>query len=549
MKRVTVWRTFLAALLVVGGLSGVLRASDGDLDPTFGVGGKVTTSFDVPAASATSVVLQPDGKIVAAGWLFDETANLDFAVARYNADGSLDSTFGLDGRVRTDFFGLDDLANAVALQPDGKIILAGTARVGVDQSIALARYNANGSLDEGFGVGGKAIVAGFTGTAYGVAVQPDGKILVSGSHFALVRFNGDGTLDAAFGKGGEVTVAGFGARALTLQADGKIVVAGSVNTESGTGDDFAVVRVNGDGSPDKTFGSSGVATTDFFGSGDVAFGVALQPDGRIVAGGYAANSLSVGPYFGVARYTSEGIPDSTFSGDGRTTTDFPGFDEVAFGIAVQSDGKILAAGYAFGKTLYDFAVVRYTSAGAEDPTFGVSGRVTTDFFGRNDGIRGVVVQQNGGIIAAGGAQDETTGYFALTRYSSAVSTSAPEGCPHSEGFWKKHDELWPVRTLTLGSQSYSAAELLRILSSPVKGDASILLAREVIAAKFNIAVGSGSPEVAADVASADGLLAAYPGKLPYNVRTASGPGKAMLRLAGSLASRNNRGSDRGCPAD
>lgn len=398
-------------------------------------------------------------------------------------------------------------------------------RGSVSTRASLARYNVNGSLDEAFGAGGKAIVAGFTGVAYGVAVQPDGKILVSGSPFALVRFNGDGALDAAFGKEGKVAVAGFGATALIIQPDRKIVVGGVINTESGTGDDFAVVRVNGDGSLDKTFGSSGMATTDFFGSGDVAFSVALQPDGRIVAGGYAANSLSVGPYFGVARYTSEGIPDSTFSGDGRTTTDLPGFDEVAFGIAVQSDGKILAAGEAFGASFYDFAVVRYTSEGAEDPTFGVSGRVTTDFFGRNDGIRGVVVQPNGSIVAAGGAQDETTGYFALTRYSSTVSGPAPEGCPHSKGFWKKHDELWPVRTLTLGSQSYSGAELLRILSSPVKGDASILLAREVIAAKFNIAAGSGSPEVAADVALADGLLVPYSGKLPYNVRTASGPGK------------------------
>jgi uncharacterized delta-60 repeat protein len=541
-------RTCLASFAVLAGLSGVAGAADGELDPTFGIGGKVTTSFEVPAVAATSVALQPDGKIVAAGWLFDETANVDFAVARYTTDGSPDETFGLHGRVRTDFFGLDDLANAVALQPDGRIVLAGTARVGFDLSIALARYNADGSLDAGFGVGGKMVVAGFTGVAYGVAVQPDGKILVAGSHFALVRFDADGGLDAAFGNGGKLVIERFGATALTLQPDGRIVVAGIINRESGTSDDFAVVRVNGDGSPDQTFGSSGIATTDFFGSGDVAWAVTLQSDGKIVLGGGASDPLSVGPNLAVARYNSDGSPDGTFSGDGRTTTDLPGFDELAFGVAVQSDGKILAAGLAFSATLYDFAVVRYTSDGAEDPSFGASGRVTTDFFGRNDGIRGLAVQPDGRIVAAGGAYDGTTTYFALARYLSTGSVPVPEACPHSAGFWKKHAESWPVGTLTLGNQSYSRAEILRILSSPVKGDASILLARELIAAKFNVAGGAGSPEMIADVASADGLLATYSGKLPYIVRTASGPGRAMVRLAGSLASRNNRGSDGGCPA-
>ncbi|HEX9302837.1 MAG TPA: delta-60 repeat domain-containing protein, partial [Thermoanaerobaculia bacterium] len=419
---------FLPVLFVVA-LPSFTRAADGALDLAFGTAGKVITAFGVPAATATSVVLQPDGKIVAAGWLFDETANIDFALARYNADGSLDNSFGIGGRVRTDFFGLDDVANAVALQADGKIIVAGTARVGFDLRIALARYNVDGSLDSTFDLNGKAVTPDASGIAYGVAIQPDGKILVAGSNFVLVRFNVDGSLDTGFGKGGELVIRGLGATALTLQLDGKIVVAGSIDTKSGTGDDFAVARVNSDGSLDKTFGSGGIVTTDFFGSGDVAWAVTLQPDGRIVVGGYAADSLSVGPHFGVARYNADGSPDLTFDGDGRTSTDFPGFDEVAFGVAVQGDGKILAAGRAFGTAGYDFAIVRYTPNGAEDPGFGTSGRVTTDFFGRSDGIRGILLQPDGKIIAAGGAQDETTGYFALARYLS--SPSAPTGCPHS----------------------------------------------------------------------------------------------------------------------
>ena len=543
MKRLS--RTFLASLAALAGLSGLARA-DGELDPAFGIGGKVTTAFGVPAATATSVVLQPDGKIVAAGWLFDETANIDFALARYNADGSLDNSFGIGGRVRTDFFGLDDVANAVARQADGKIIAAGTARVGFDLRIALARYNVDGSLDSTFDGDGKAVTPDASGVAYGVVVQPDGKIVVAGSNFALVRFNVDGSLDTGFGKGGEFAIRGFGATAMTLQLDGKIVVAGSINS-SGTGDDFAVVRVNSDGSLDKTFGSAGIVTTDFFGSGDVAWAVTLQPNGRIVAGGYAADSLSTGPHFGVARYDADGSPDLTFDGDGRTSTDFPGFDEVAFGVAVKADGKILAAGRTFGTAGYDFAIARYAPEGVEDPGFGTSGRVTTDFFGRNDGIRGILIQPDGKIIAAGGAQDETTGYFALARYLSRPS--APTGCPHSAGFWKKHRELWPVTSLTLGAQPYSGNELLLILSRPPKGDASILLARDLIAAKFNVVGGASSPEMIADIASADELLGAYAGKVPYQIRPASPAGRAMVLLAGDLASRNNRRSEPSCPAE
>ncbi len=531
--------TFLALLIAL--VSVPARAADGDLDPAFGVGGKVVTSFDVPAASATSVALQPDGKIVAAGFLFDETANLDFAVARYEADGSLDATFDLDGKARTDFFGLDDIANAVALQPDGKIVLAGTARVGFDLSIALARYNASGSLDTGFGVGGKAIVAGFTGIAYGVAIQPDGKILVAGSHFAAVRFNPDGSLDAGFGKGGKVVVEGFGANALTLQPDGKIVVVGVINTASGTGDDFAVLRFDSDGSPDKSFGSGGVVATDFFGHGDLARAVALQPDGRIVVGGGAADSA--GSHFAVARYNTDGSLDTSFGGDGRQTTDLSGFDELVFGVAVQSDGRIVAAGFAFGASLYDFALVRYTAEGAEDTTFGTSGRITTDFFGRSDGVRGVVLQPDGRIVAAGSAQDATTGYFALAGYQVAPP---PPTCPDSAGFWKSHPDEWPLSSLTLGSQSYSAAELVDLLGAPTRGDASLILGREVIAAKLNIASGAGSPEMTADVAAADALLAAHAGKLPYHVSLGSSQGRAMARLAGSLASRNNRRSSPRC---
>jgi len=557
MKFVRVLRTCLATLLVVAGLSGVLRATDGDLDPTFGIGGKVTTGFDVPTASATTVALQPDGKIVAAGWLFDKTANIDFAVARYNADGSLDETFGLHGKVRTDFFGLDDIANAVALQPDGKIVVAGNARSGLDLHFALARYDPDGSLDTTFDSDGRATGSLFGG-AYAIVVQSDGGIVVAGTgygsgtsnDFALSRFNSNGSPDISFGTGGTVQTDFFGledgAFALIILPGGDFVALGYAATNV-TGIDLALARYHSDGSPDTSFGSGGKMTTDF-GSGDTAYAAALLPRGNVVAAAAVSNPGQPGGALSVVRYVPTGILDQTFGVKGIGSSPFPG-DAGAQSVVVQSDGKIVAAGLALGAALYDFALARFNPDGSPDGSFGMDSRVITDFFGQSDGVRGLLVQPDGKIVAAGGAQDATTGYFGLARYLSTPSAPVPEVCPHSEGFWKKHTELWPVRTLTLGSQSYSGAELLRILSSPVKGDASILLARQLIAAKLNIAGGSSSPEVAADVASADGLLAAYSGRLPYNVRTASGPGRAMVRLAGSLASRNNRGSDRGCPGD
>jgi len=175
--------------------------SDGALDTSFGSGGKVTTDFGGSYhPDGFSVALQPDGKIVVAGY-----AGGDFALARYNSDGALDTSFGSGGKVTTDFGG-SDAGYSVALQPDGKIVVAGYA--GLD--FALARYNSDGALDTSFGTGGK-VTTDFSGgrdVGYSVALQPDGKIVVAGYagvDFALARYNSDGALDTSFGSGGKVT--------------------------------------------------------------------------------------------------------------------------------------------------------------------------------------------------------------------------------------------------------------------------------------------------------------------------------------------------------
>src|SRR6266540_2032037 len=316
--------------------------SSGTLDVSFGTGGKVTTDFGGPDL-ARAIAVQPDGKIVAAGVAFI-TGGGDFALARYNRDGTLDASFGTGGTVTTDFVaGSLDQAFSVAVQPDGKIVAVGLAVINGFSDFALARYNRDGTLDASFGADGR-VTTDFAGAsqAFSVAVQEDGKIVAAGQvslggdvDFALARYNRDGTLDASFGVGGRVTT-DFGrssdaALSLALQPNGKIVAAGTTLISGGF--DFALARYNGDGTLDASFGTLGTVTTDFAGAGDVAFSVALQPNGKIVAAGRAF--ISGGFDFALARYTSDGWLDASFGTGGTVTTDFAGAGDQAFSVAVQ----------------------------------------------------------------------------------------------------------------------------------------------------------------------------------------------------------------------
>src|SRR6266705_1516243 len=246
------------------GFTSPSTAGPGALDPSFGSGGIVVTDFNGSIDDAAfAVAVQPDGKILAAGYVFSSAAtNYDFALARYLPDGSLDATFGTDGRVVTDFsagggiFANNDGASSAALQSDGKIIVAGASTHELTfQDFAMARYNPDGSLDAGFGNGGKAELSFFNNADIdfisGVALQPDGKIVVAGvtttatRDFALARYNPDGRLDLTFGVSGKV-VTDLGnvdnnAFAMALQPDGRIVIAGQVQPNSSSSD-FALAR-------------------------------------------------------------------------------------------------------------------------------------------------------------------------------------------------------------------------------------------------------------------------------------------------------------------
>jgi uncharacterized delta-60 repeat protein len=429
----------VGAVAVVIVSASLVQAAPGDLDPTFDGDGKVTTHF-IFTDAARGVAIQEDGKIVAAGVAICDpcagpTTIHDFALARYNMDGSLDMSFDGDGKVTTDFAANVDEAFAVAIQADGKIVAGGSASIsGVD--FALARYNADGSLDSTFDGDGRVTTDYGFGSSQvrALGIQADGKIVAAGYgastgfDFFLARYNSNGSLDTSFDGDGKVTFLGFGsndnqANAVAIQADGKIVAAGCTSCSSSAGN-FALARLNANGSHDGTFDGEGLVTTDFLGDEDQANGIAIQVDGKIVAAGFA--SVSFNETFALARYNADGSLDPSFDGDGRATTQF-GSGDRARGLAIQRDGKIVAAGVAcaFCFAGSDFGLARYNLDGSLDTTFSGDGKVMTDFGFANDLAHAVALQSDGKIVAAGVAD----GDFALARYKVCRVTSRRSSIP------------------------------------------------------------------------------------------------------------------------
>jgi uncharacterized delta-60 repeat protein len=397
--------------------------TDGSLDTSFDGDGKVTTHIsDISNGneSANAVAIQPaDGKIIAAGSTENSSTRADFALARYNMDGSLDTSFDGDGKVVTAFFSdLNEGINSVALQPDGRIVAAG--------SFVLARYNLDGSLDTKFGNGGSGFVL-FGATASDVALQPDGKIVIvtfssaEFSRFVVARYTPEGSLDGSFGTGG-IVITNLGdftaSRALALQSDGKIVVFGDNALF------FLLARYNSNGTLDTGFGNNGIESTQISNAfGCNGFDVAIQPgDGKIVAVG-VSRSIPLGADFAMARYHEKGSLDISFDDDGIVTTDWPGGPDVCNAVVIQPDGKIVVAGGCAG----DFALARYNPDGSLDASFGNGGRVITDFVGGADRAQAVALQADGKIVAAGLSSplfQLVRTDFALARYNTDGSLDA-----------------------------------------------------------------------------------------------------------------------------
>ncbi|MEM7314167.1 MAG: LamG-like jellyroll fold domain-containing protein, partial [Planctomycetota bacterium] len=377
--------------------------------PTFESGdGIETTAFGVGDDSGSETVVLPNGEILVVG-SSNNGSDDDFAIARYNSDGSLDTSFGGgNGFVVTTISGGDDYASSVAVQQDGKILLSGTNDATND--FVVVRYDADGTLDTSFGTAGIVTtdISGGFDNGYDLLVQQDGKVVVLGTHDSgdseatLIRYNSDGSLDASFGTGGIVTTS-YGTDdaytlAATLQADGKILITGFAG--GATNDDVLLARYNTDGTLDTTFGSgSGFVLTAVGTASDYGYAVATQDDGKIVVAGPSFGGSDSG--FTILRYNADGTLDTSFSGgDGIATTTLSSGYDIPNTIVVQSDGKLVVSGSTENGSDEDVAVVRYNSDGTLDTSFGTGGIVTIDVASGND-YGYLALQEDGKLVLAG----------------------------------------------------------------------------------------------------------------------------------------------------
>ncbi|MCP4346072.1 MAG: hypothetical protein GY795_11180 [Desulfobacterales bacterium] len=388
----------------------VRYTKSGGLDYYFGDSGKITADFGGNDAGR-AVAVQPDGKIVVAG--YSETDG-DFALVRYTDNGDLDNTFGIGGKV-TASLGNYDMCFDIAVQPDGKIVATGTSS-GSNQDIAVARYNSDGTPDTGFGSDGATVTPIGTGDDSGQALilRLDGKIIVTGysdngsdKDFAAVQYNTDGTLDTGFGTGGKVTAPiGSGddlCYAGAIQPDGKIVLAGY--SHNGSDYDFAAVRYNSDGSPDTGFGTDGKVTARIGTGDDFAYAVTIQSDGKIVIAGKSHNGSDYD--FATVRFNIDGTPDTEFGTDSRVITAIENYDGGGFGVAVQQDGNIVVAGRACKPYFSNFAVARYLSGNALPPE-PVKVKITASD-STESGYFGSVVSISGDYAIVGHYEDDDNG--------------------------------------------------------------------------------------------------------------------------------------------
>ncbi|MCK9424351.1 MAG: T9SS type A sorting domain-containing protein [Bacteroidales bacterium] len=430
MKNVSHLLMFLSILIVND-----LNAQPGSLDKSFGVNGIVTTTIGVRDANVASVAIQADSKIVAAGYSYNGK-NYDFAIARYDTNGFLDSSFGDNGKVTTKIGPGNNSIRSLNIQPDRKIVVAGFADNGTYTDFALSRYNIDGSLDKTFGTDGALTTSfGEFSVSFSAAIQPDGKIMVvgctgspvgpGGNFFALVRYNLNGSLDSTFGSNGKITTAirnvDDAAFSVGIQSDGKIVVAGLSYhyTIFSTGSDIALARYNTNGTLDTTFGIEGKVITPI-GEFSLATKLHILGNQKIIVSGSTYNGSDWD--FALAQYNTDGSLDNSFGTDGVVTTAIGLGDDYACSSTIQPDNKIIVTGSSIDVSHSNFALVRYNQDGSLDNTFGTDAIVTTAIDSNNSYLFSVAMQNNGEIVGAGATRiDDTIANFALARYNSGLN--------------------------------------------------------------------------------------------------------------------------------
>ncbi len=407
----------------------IASGTAGTLDSSFSYDGITTTNLlpleTLQGVLDSKVAEQSDGKyvVVSTAPHLGDPSNENISIMRFNVSGDLDQSFGTNGQTITNIADPNSLTSsneqvaAVAIQPDGKILVAGTSNMGVGQTdIFLMRVDSVGALDPTFsndGIVTTDFSAGNDGAA-ALAIQPDNKIVLVGTasgtlyrEIVAVRYNSDGSLDTSFGTGGKVIIAAINppgksvdqidlGRAVALQSDGKIVIAGTrssttpedLDSYGRSLDSVVLIRLNSDGSLDASFGDAGRQHQAFSDNDSKAYSLLIQSDGKIVVGGVAADSADGGVYdVLIARFSSDGHLDSTFGDAGKTRYEFGGNYRLSSTVVQQQDGKLLVVGTAitshsvingFSDSTQDFGILGLSKDGVLESSYGTSGLVTTD---------------------------------------------------------------------------------------------------------------------------------------------------------------------------
>ena len=449
--------------------------ANGTLDPTFGTLGITTTFLPDTNVVITGLVIQNDRKIILGGYSFTSSDDNRFLLIRYNTDGSLDSSFGVNGISSPPNNGHSSYANAIELQPDEKILLAGS----IGDFAGVLRFNTDGSIDNSFGQNGETVyqIAGSANSISSIKIKSDGKIITAGNYYADPYYNfiveqldSSGQLDLAFtGNSIQKTSIGNGNNYLSSvqeTSNGKIIAGGYYN--NGLTTDCAILRYTSDGMLDTSFGNQGVTTLHVSLPEDQVQKILIQSDGKILVGGFAKGSPSVQsfilrftangdvdnsfgtngilldgnaisvpaiesmglqsddkflttgynfPGIGVSRFNSEGSLDNSFNFGNQTQALWGITDNRVYSITTQNDGKVIAVGSSNNSIDNDFFVVRTNSDGTLDSTFGGTGIFTIPVGSHGGVANSVLVQNDNKIIIAGYANNGTNNNFALVRFN------------------------------------------------------------------------------------------------------------------------------------
>lgn len=434
---------FVSSLLAIIFLSINSLAAKGNLDRAFGNFGAAISQV-AGAEKAYDAAVQTDGKIVVVGGVAPTNASWDFLVQRYNTDGTLDASFGSGGKSSLAISPQSEFAYAVLIQPDGKIVTAGYIQQTTGYTdYCIVRLLPNGQLDQTFGDAGVKILS-ITQTSdipVSLALQRlngvdriivGGYVSTANTQFSVSRLNLDGQLDTTFGDGGTKNVSFGGPNDIlydiAVDSEQKIVAVGSSRFDAGGGsfrDDFAAMRLYSGGQLDTSFSGDGKVVTQMVGHAQPR-SVAIQfynTQDKIVVGGFARNGSQ--DDFALLRYNNDGTVDTTFGTNGKTYTNFVSNEEQIMELLVQSDNKIVGVGFMRFGANQNFALARYNTNGSLDTSFGSCGRITTDLKSNTDIAYGATIQPDGKVIAVGESiSTATSSDFAVVRYTTGGQASA-----------------------------------------------------------------------------------------------------------------------------